>query len=298
MANMKTDAQGVHIIPCSNLKDFKSKIHLFYEKYISRSRENPTIDTAKRSTLFRGQGNSEWPLETTLERYADRDSFFIEDYDHLIQKTFREVQSRTTKFERITLEKLESKLSSFENIDNTNAPSPMLLSCDIERINYMAYLRHHGFPSPLLDWTRSPYIALFFAFRGINTGNKRVSIYAYQSFDFDGAKISSSSNKNHHPTIFNVGPHLQTSPRHFNQQAEYTLCRGTKKVDSTSKGFYASYSQVDEINDHQDYINKYTLPMSEREDILKELDSMNINAFTLLGTEDSLMETLAFRYFT
>jgi len=28
----------------------------------------------------------------------------------------------------------------------------------------MTRLRHHGFPSPLLDWPQSPYIAAFFAF--------------------------------------------------------------------------------------------------------------------------------------
>lgn len=29
---------------------------------------------------------------------------------------------------------------------------------------FMTRLRHHGFPSPLLDWPQSPYIAAFFAF--------------------------------------------------------------------------------------------------------------------------------------
>jgi hypothetical protein len=43
---------------------------------------------------------------------------------------------------------------------------------------YMAYLRHHGFPSPLLDWSRSPYVAAYFAFSRANQApGERVSIY-------------------------------------------------------------------------------------------------------------------------
>jgi hypothetical protein len=29
---------------------------------------------------------------------------------------------------------------------------------------YLAYLRHHGFPSPLLDWTESASVAAYFAY--------------------------------------------------------------------------------------------------------------------------------------
>src|SRR5579871_975887 len=45
--------------------------------------------------------------------------------------------------------------------------------------DYMAYLRHHGFPSPLLDWTRSPYVAAFFAFRdlgGVNWASRDLRV--------------------------------------------------------------------------------------------------------------------------
>lgn len=31
-------------------------------------------------------------------------------------------------------------------------------------LTFMTHLRHCGFPSPILDWSRSPYVAAYFAF--------------------------------------------------------------------------------------------------------------------------------------
>jgi hypothetical protein len=47
---------------------------------------------------------------------------------------------------------------------------------------------------------------------------------------------------------------------------------------------------------HQQGIcRKFTLPASERHKVLKLLDEVNVNAYSLFGSEESLMETLSVR---
>ena len=51
---------------------------------------------------------------------------------------------------------------------------------------------------------------------------------------------------------------------------------------------------VDRYNSN-DVIWKFNLPATERLKVLKLLDRSNINAFSLFQSEESLMETMAFR---
>jgi hypothetical protein len=45
----------------------------------------------------------------------------------------------------------------------------------------------------------------------------------------------------------------------------------------------------------QGICRKFTIPASERRKVLEQLDEFNVNAFSLFGSEESLMETLTVR---
>jgi hypothetical protein len=154
---------------------------------------------------------------------------------------------------------------------------------------YMAYLRHHGFPSPLLDWTDSPYIAAFFAFRECRNGCDFVAIYIFAEKP-NGYKVYSSDAG----SIYSFGPIVESHNRHFLQKSRYTIC-----VKYDQEWYFCPHESAFQ-RDHtkQDVLWKISIPATERTKVLNMLDEYNLNAFSLFGSEESLMETLALRNFS
>jgi len=84
---------------------------------------------------------------------------------------------------------------------------------------------------------------------------------------------------------------VKTHRRHFLQQCDYTLC-----VTFDGEWKFEQYQTVlDYPNQSQGRFWKFNIPYSERAKVLKRLDQHNLNAFSLFGSEESLMETMAIR---
>jgi hypothetical protein len=94
---------------------------------------------------FRGQSDSNWPLQTTLDRFA----------------SFTDREHRFAVAQRL-LGRFRQELIGIGSRDE--APEGVALEL---------LARHHGLPSDLLDWTESPYIAAYFALEGTLTTRPR-----------------------------------------------------------------------------------------------------------------------------
>ena len=247
-------------------EEFEAKITSLFESLRMKSAETKT-DISR--PLFRGHVNASWKLDTTLERYTSR-QYSMRDYYHVMRGVRPAVTSLTER---------DWNLSEKYSIDERNTDPPL-------GYNFMIHLRHHGFPSPLLDWSRSPYVAAYFAFRTEGAAqDDSVAIYSYVVRD------------GHNPTmgldkgaIFAFGPDVITHKRHYTQQCEYTICK--KQV--TDGCVYANHEDAIVTDNFPGSLRKYVLPRKERAKALEKLNLMNISAYSLFGNEESLMETLAY----
>jgi len=229
------------------------------------------------SMLYRGHGNSNWHLETTLERIVAKPVLVTEYYRHVL-KTRPQVEAFSdTRWELMGLQEYTEWAESLSDLNWPDYPG----------YEYMIYLRHHGFPSPLLDWTRSPYVAAYFAYTNIPSDAENVAIYCY-SESIGGGKSWGSDE----PLIVVKGPYARSHKRHFLQQCEYTVCSklGEHGLE------YAKHEDVfNSENDTQDLLWKIVAPSTTSAEALKDLDSMNVNALSLMGSEDALIQTLGVR---
>jgi hypothetical protein len=103
--------------------------------------------------VFRGHRKACWRLGSTFARFS----------------TSKLVQFRGAAFEYL-VNRFEEGLASIGNRHMTG----------MDRRTRLEFARHHGVPSPLIDLTRSPFIALWFAFSGVrgSVDSGRAALYA------------------------------------------------------------------------------------------------------------------------
>lgn len=257
-----------------------------FEKELQRLQDERAQKKYRSNFLYRGQGDHNYKLSTTLER-NDKLEMPLRDYHHLIYTVKPEIESFTGRDWNI--------LSYPKGIDrwltDNDTVMPNAFGCSPEfqsTYSYMTYLRHFGFPSPFLDWSGSPYVAAFFAFRQPSRCNTDVAIYAYLESTSEIGLKGASYNE---PQIHRFGPYVRSDRRHFLQQSQYTICiigAGGWRYSSHEGVFISGESS-------QDVLWKFIIPYSERLKVLKKLEEYNINALSLFGTKESLMETMALR---
>ncbi len=110
--------------------------------------------------IFRGHKKARYRLRTTLHRTGRRDLIRYEQEDLPILKDYiSSVSGRRYQLER---------RDDFHEL--------------------LSLAQHHGYPTPLLDWTESPFVAAYFAFQGIRqrrdatSDQCRISVFNFEAY--------------------------------------------------------------------------------------------------------------------
>jgi hypothetical protein len=102
--------------------------------------------------VFRGLPNSEWRLETSLERALRRLNpgklTAVEAEENLLRECKRHIH----------------RYSKYVPIED-------------DRLEWLALMQHHGAPTRMLDWTYSQYVALYFAVEDVKEEKPESAIW-------------------------------------------------------------------------------------------------------------------------
>lgn len=220
-------------------------------------------DCFKQKKIYRGQSSNAWRLRTTFHRTQ---------------------RANLGKFNSNDIRELHRRLSSKLYLDIDKAD---------QRGAFYCLLQHHGYPTPLLDWSYSPYVAAFFAYRNafindsISDESNKVRIFIFDHYLWHKNMIKFSNIEVPFRHLSFLELHTFFNERVVPQQAVSTVTN----VDDIEDYI------MSEESDENKYLRIVDLPVSNRNEVMEELAYMGITAGSMFPGLDGTCEELKERLF-
>ncbi|WP_278045492.1 FRG domain-containing protein [Edaphobacter modestus] len=209
----------------------------------------------RRSFIWRGQRRANWSLSTTLDRLLEVVGISDGPQDAL---------------EDVSKQHLERfKYAS----RGRRGLSPAALSEN----EWWSLGQHFGLATPLLDWTRAPFAALYFAFEDASVGNVPRAIYALNENAVFAKELEiqngPSIEKGRVPIVEIVDPMSDENQRLVSQGGCFTRAPiGTPIEQWVQRAFEGSSDPI---------LIRIEIPDTDRLGCLQALNRMNINHLSL-----------------
>jgi len=229
---------------------------------------------------FRGHASASWLLAPTIARFVDG-----------ILTAFPKRAMYREETTKIVLNRLRDEFKR-NSIINNDLPQDR-----IENMDIWQYGQHFGLPSPLLDWTHSPYVALFFSLNenSVDKPDEKRCVWVIDLDLIDQINFMVTSQ---------VWPKLREAIKSEESLKEqFPILEVLQEIDQNNRrlafqqGFFTKHeyyvslevwlnriiSEVAMKNADRPVLHKYIFSCSEKERIsfLDKLDKMNINNRTL-----------------
>jgi hypothetical protein len=208
--------------------------------------------------VFRGQRRSNWSLSPSLSRLGNPKG--------IITEKMAEDQLRL--FRRAVRGRLRDR-SLVEDGDEAQR-------------ELWAVGQHHGLMTPLLDWTYSPYVALFFAFEKQDPENEETNPYR-AVYVLNKSHIEADDKC---PEVQVLEPRKDDHGRLVNQAGLFTHSAygntlENSLIQSLQDEVLEDVTEEDEAKTLAQYFCKIYIPNKDREDCLRSLRRMNVHHASL-----------------